>query len=105
MRWPHYVRVVEAGSLSAAATQLRISAAAVSRQIATLEEELRVPLLRRTTRRMSITPAGRSYYERCLRILREVDEAQTLARTSAAQGLLSVSAPITFGLACVVPLL
>src|SRR6266566_8954827 len=98
-----YVRVVEAGSLSAAAKQLRISPAAVSRQIATLERELRVPLLRRTTRRMSVTPAGRSYYERALRVLREVDDAQAIGRTAATAGLLSASAPVTFGLACVVP--
>jgi DNA-binding transcriptional LysR family regulator len=98
-----YVRVVEAGSFSAAAKQLRISPAAVSRQISTLEEELRVSLLRRTTRKMSITPAGRGYYERCLRILREVDDAQALGRTGATEGLLSISAPVTFGLACVVP--
>ena len=52
---------------------------------------------------MSITPAGRDYYERCLRILREVDDAQALARTKATEGLLSISAPVTFGLACVVP--
>src|SRR5882762_8921028 len=86
-----YVRVVEAGSFSAAAKQLRISPAAVSRQISTLEDELRVPLLRRTTRKMSITPAGRGYYERCLRILREVDDAQALARTKATEGLLKIS--------------
>jgi DNA-binding transcriptional LysR family regulator len=98
-----YVRVVEAGSFSAAAKQLRISPAAVSRQISTLEDELRVRLLRRTTRKMSITPAGRGYYERCLRILREVDDAQALARTKATEGLLNISAPVTFGLACVVP--
>lgn len=98
-----YVRVVEAGSLSAAAKQLRISPAAVSRQVATLERELRVPLLRRTTRRMSVTPAGRSYYERALRVLREVDDAQGIGRTAETAGLLSVSAPVTFGLACVVP--
>ena len=98
-----YVRVVEAGSLSAAAKQLRISPAAVSRQVATLERELRVPLLRRTTRRMSVTPAGRSYYERALRVLREVDDAQGIGRTAATAGALSVSAPVTFGLACVVP--
>jgi DNA-binding transcriptional LysR family regulator len=98
-----YVRVVEAGSFSAAARQLRISSAAVSRQISTLEHALRVSLLRRTTRRMSITPAGRSYYERCLRILREVDEAQALGRSGAMEGSLSVSAPVTFGLACIVP--
>ncbi len=52
---------------------------------------------------MSITPAGRGYYERCLRILREVDDAQALGRTGATEGLLSISAPVTFGLACVVP--
>jgi DNA-binding transcriptional LysR family regulator len=98
-----YVRVVEAGSFSAAAKQLRISPAAVSRQISTLEDELSVSLLRRTTRKMSITPAGRGYYERCLRILREVDDAQALGRTGATEGLLSISAPVTFGLACVVP--
>jgi DNA-binding transcriptional LysR family regulator len=98
-----YVRVVEAGSFSAAAKQLRISAAAVSRQIATLEHEIRVPLIRRTTRSMSITPAGRTYYERCLRVLREVDDAQAIGRTAATEGLLTVSTPFTFGLACVVP--
>ena len=98
-----YVRVVEAGSFSAAAKQLRISPAAVSRQISTLEDELRVRLLRRTTRKMSITPAGRGYYERCLRILREVDDAQALGRAGATEGLLSISAPVTFGLACVAP--
>ncbi len=98
-----FVRVVEAGSFSAAAKQLRLSPAAVSRQISTLEEELRVPLIRRTTRKMSITPAGRGYYERCLRILREVDDAQALGRTGATEGLLSISAPVTFGLACIAP--
>jgi DNA-binding transcriptional LysR family regulator len=98
-----YVRVVEAGSLSAAAKQLRISAAAVSRQLTTLEQELRVPLIRRTTRSMSITPAGRSYYERCLRVLREVDDAQAIGRALPTEGLLTVSAPVTFGLARVVP--
>ena len=94
-----YVRVVEAGSFSAAARQLRISPAAVSRQIATLEGELRLPLLRRSTRRMAVTPDGRHYYERCLRILREVDDAQALGRGGATAGFLSVSAPVTFGLA------
>jgi DNA-binding transcriptional LysR family regulator len=98
-----YVRVIEAGSFSAAAKQLRLSAAAVSRQIATLEDELRIQLIRRTTRSMSITAAGRSYYERCLRVLREVDDAQAIGRTAATAGVLTISAPVTFGLACVVP--
>src|SRR5258708_29741426 len=97
-----YVRVVEAGNFSAAAKQLRISAAAVSRQISTLEGELRLPLIRRTTRSMEITPAGRRYYEHCLRVLHEVEDAQAIGRTASTEGLLSVSAPVTFGLALVV---
>ena len=98
-----YVRVIEAGSFSAAAKQLRVSSAAVSRQIATLEAELGAPLLARSTRRMAVTSAGRRYYERCLRILRDVDEAQAIGRGEGLDGLLLVSAPVTFGLARVVP--
>jgi DNA-binding transcriptional LysR family regulator len=102
-RMATYVRVVESGTLSAAAKQLRISSAAVSRQIAGLEAELKVTLLTRTTRRMAITAAGRRYYERCLRILREVDEAQALGKQGELDGLLRINAPVTFGLACVAP--
>lgn len=98
-----YVRVVEAGSLAAAAKQLRISSPAVSRQIAALEEAVRARLLVRTTRRMAVTEAGRSYYERCLRVLREVEEAQAVGRADAGAGLVTVSAPVSFGLSCVVP--
>ena len=100
-----YVRVVEAGSFSAAAKQIRISSAAVSRQIAVLEAELRVTLLARSTRRMAVTPAGRRYYERCLRVLREVDEAQAVGRGEALDGSVHVTAPVTFGLARVAPLM
>jgi DNA-binding transcriptional LysR family regulator len=100
-----YVRVVESGSLAAAAKQQRISAAAVSRQLSSLESELRVSLLRRTTRKLTITETGRHYYERCLRILRDVDDAQAIAKSQGVAGPLRVSAPVTFGLACVAPLL
>jgi DNA-binding transcriptional LysR family regulator len=98
-----YVRVVEAGSLSAAAKQLRISPAAVSRQITTLEGELATQLVARTTRRMSVTPSGRRYYERCLRILRDVEDAQAIGHAAELEGGLKISAPVTFGLASVVP--
>jgi DNA-binding transcriptional LysR family regulator len=98
-----YVRVVEAGSFSAAAKQLRISTGAVSRQIATLERELHAPLLLRSTRRMNITALGQIYYERSLKILRELDEVQALGRSSRVDGLLKISAPVPFGIACVVP--
>ncbi|MGD0524054.1 MAG: LysR family transcriptional regulator [Polyangiaceae bacterium] len=91
-----YVRVVEAGSFSAAGKQLRISSGAVSRQIATLEGDLRKTLLRRSTRRMEITPAGRRYYEACLRVLREVEEAQATGRGADHEGPLQITAPVTF---------
>jgi DNA-binding transcriptional LysR family regulator len=98
-----YVRVVEAGSFSAAGKQLRISPGAVSRQIAALEGDLRRTLLRRSTRRMEVTGDGRRYYEACLRVLREVDEAQATGRGTSHEGLLQITAPVTFGLARVVP--
>ena len=98
-----FVRVVEAGSLSAAARQLRLSPAAVSRQVTGIEDELGVSLLARTTRKLAVTPMGRRYYERCLRILRDVDDAQAVGRGGAVDGPLQVTAPVTFGLARVTP--
>jgi DNA-binding transcriptional LysR family regulator len=98
-----YVRVVEAGSLAAAARQLRVTASAVSRQMTMLEEELRVPLLVRSTRRMAITTAGQRYYERCLRVLRDVEEAQAVGRADRLEGPLVVTTPVTLGLTRVAP--
>ena len=102
-RMTTFVRVIEAGSLTAAARQLRLTPAAVSRQLAALEAELGAPLIARTTRRMSVTATGQRYYERCLRILRDVDEAQALGKDGGARGTVAVSAPVTFGLASAVP--
>lgn len=90
-----FVRVVEAGSLSAAAKQLGVSTAAASRHVATLEEEVGASLLARTTRRMSLTEKGQAYYERCLRVLREVDDAQALVRGD--RGMLRLSLPVSIG--------
>ncbi|HEY4055832.1 MAG TPA: LysR family transcriptional regulator, partial [Kofleriaceae bacterium] len=98
-----YVRVIEAGTLSAAARQLRISTAAVSRQLTTLEDEVGAQLVARTTRSMKVTPAGQQYYQRCLRILRDVEDAQHLGRERGLAGTVRISVPITFGLATVVP--
>lgn len=90
-----FVRVVEAGSLSAAAKQLGVSTAAASRHVATLEAEVGTTLLARTTRRMSVTEKGQAYYERCLRVLREVDDAQAIGR--AERGMLRLSLPVSIG--------
>lgn len=95
-RMETFVRVVEAGSFSASAKQLRLSVAAVSRHIAALEEDLGTSLIARTTRKLTITPAGRLYYERCLRVLREVEEAETVGRLGIA-GPLRMSVPVSLG--------
>lgn len=96
-RMATFVRVVEAGSLTAAAKQLRISAAAVSRQLTALEREVGAALLARTTRRVAVTGAGHDYYERCVRILRDVDEAQSLGRVAKLDRTLRISVPVTLG--------
>ncbi|HEY4240344.1 MAG TPA: LysR family transcriptional regulator [Kofleriaceae bacterium] len=99
-----FVRVVEAGKISAAARQLRISAATVSKQLTVLEDELGTKLVARTTRSLSPTPAGRAYYERCLRILRDVEDAQAIG-AGALGGVVRISIPVTFGLGSTVPIL
>lgn len=101
-----FVRIVESGSLSAAARRLRLSLPAVSRQLRALEEELGSPLVVRTTRRLTVTELGRAYYERCVRILREVEEAQRSARAhDEVAGRLVVAASVTFGLLRIGPTL
>jgi DNA-binding transcriptional LysR family regulator len=103
-RMTTFVRIVETGSLAAAARQLRISSAAVSRQLAAIENEMGAALVLRSTRRLSVTDVGNQYYARCLRILREIDEAWSLGRSQTdLKGLLTVSAPVTFGLARIAP--
>lgn len=100
-------RVVELRGFSAAARSLRLSNAAVSKHVAALEDRLRTKLLNRTTRSMSLTPAGEAYYERCTRILDDVAELERALTVSSAAptGLLRVSVPMSFGLAHVAPLL
>jgi DNA-binding transcriptional LysR family regulator len=100
-----YVRVVEAGSLSEAARGLRMSVPAVSRQVAALERSVGAVLTVRSTRGLAVTQAGRRYYDGCLRILREVHAARrSVNRGDAVEGLLTVSAPVTFGSAWITPL-
>jgi DNA-binding transcriptional LysR family regulator len=99
-----FVRVIDSGSLSGAARSLNISLAAVSRQIGALEKETGTPLIMRSTRKHTVTEAGRRYYEQCVRVLREVDAAQAIARSSGGmEGVLTVSAPVTLGLERVLP--
>lgn len=73
-----FVQISQLGSLAAAARAQGISAAAVSKQLSRLEEELGVQLLKRSTRHLELTEIGISYYLQCMRILEEVDAASDL---------------------------
>lgn len=95
-----FCKAVEQGSFAAAAERLNLSTSAVSRQIAQLEGLLQARLLNRTTRRISLTDDGRAYYERCLQVLSDLEEAEELvgnARTTL-RGTLRLTAPISFGI-------
>jgi DNA-binding transcriptional LysR family regulator len=100
-----FARVVEEEGFTAAARALGISKAAVSKQVAGLEDRLGVRLLNRSTRRLGLTEAGRDYYERARRILAEVEEAEQSAQSRQAnpRGRLRVNAPVTFGIAHLAP--
>ncbi len=100
-----YVRVVEAHGFTAAAERLGWSKSVISRRIAELEERLGVRLLNRSTRRLSLTEAGRAYYERCVRILADIEESEAAVASLHAEprGRLRVSAPMTFGMLHLAP--
>lgn len=95
-----FAAVVDTGSFTAAARQLRASKAAVSTQIQKLEDRLGARLLNRTTRKLSLTDEGRGFYEHCRRILDEArDAVDALDTTDAApRGVLRVNAPMSFGI-------
>ena len=101
------VAAVDAGSLSAAARRLGRPLTTVSRRISDLEEHLGTRLLNRTSRRLSLTDAGRSYVAACQRILEEVREAERAAtgEYSTPRGRLTVTAPIVFGRLHVLPVI
>lgn len=94
-----FTKVVEHGSFAEAARALRLSRSAVSKQVSELERELGVRLLNRTTRSAGVTELGHGYYERCLAVLADLDEAdRTVALLqSEPSGLLRVNAPMSFG--------
>jgi DNA-binding transcriptional LysR family regulator len=99
------VAAVEAGSLSAAARKLGMPLATVSRKVSELEAHLRTRLLNRTSRRLTLTDAGRSYVAACKRILDDIDEAERAAAGEyvAPRGDLIITAPIVFGRLHVLP--
>ena len=101
-----FSKVVATGSLSAAARDLGVSTAVVSRRLAALEARLGVRLVNRTTRRLALTDEGASYHEACARILGEIEDADAAAAAKRVepQGLLKVALPASFGHKHIAPL-
>jgi DNA-binding transcriptional LysR family regulator len=100
-----FVRVLEAGSFSAAARQLNVGQSAVSKSIAQLEQRLGVRLLMRSTHGLKPTEAGQTYYERARRAIEEAEEADFAARDASARltGRLRVCGDVTFTRLYLVP--
>jgi DNA-binding transcriptional LysR family regulator len=94
-----YVRVVETGSMTAAAQQCAMSTTMVGNHLRALEQRLGVRLLNRTTRRQRLTEFGTAYYQRCLEVLGLVADSERLAEQSqdTPSGTLRITAPLTFG--------
>ena len=94
-----YACVVKLKSFSLAAIELDISSSSVSKQVSQLEQHVGAKLLQRTTRRLFVTELGEVYYQKCLSILAQVDETESLLSTmqSSTSGTLKITCNMTFG--------
>lgn len=101
-----FTSVVEAGSFVGAVDGLRMSKAAVSRYVDSLEQRLGVRLLQRTTRRLSLTDEGRMFYQRSKELLAALDdaEAEVTSRNQDPSGVIRINVPLTFGVEHLAPL-
>lgn len=104
---PEFVQAAESGSFALAAERLHLTRSAVGKTIARLEQRLGVRLFHRTTRQQSLTEDGQVFYERCVRALNELGEAQAAldAGRREPSGVLRVSVSVLFGRHCVAPVL
>jgi DNA-binding transcriptional LysR family regulator len=102
-----FVRVVDTGSLTAAAAECDLSPTMVGNHLQALEDRLGTRLLNRTTRRQSLTEFGKVYYDRCVEILGLVGDAEALAleTQTVPKGRLRITAPVTFGTELLMPAL
>lgn len=100
-----FARLVEVESFSDAARRLDITPATVSKHISALEAKIGARLVNRTTRRLSVTEAGLRLYERCRRVLLELEEAETelLELQSEPRGIVRVTAPTVFAVRHISP--
>jgi DNA-binding transcriptional LysR family regulator len=101
-----FAQVVEKGSFAKAAERIGISTSACSRHVAELEAHLDTRLLNRTTRRLSLTESGQAFYERCVQLLADLEEAEQVVAASAARprGTLKLTCGVDFGVRHVAPL-
>ncbi|MGA4533051.1 LysR substrate-binding domain-containing protein [Ectopseudomonas chengduensis] len=102
-----FARVVETGSFTKAAATLHMSKTSVTQLIQQLEARLRVRLLNRTTRKVNVTADGAAYYERVVRLLADVDDAETSLSSAAMapRGRLRVDVPSPFARMLLIPAL
>src|SRR6516225_7566592 len=100
-----FVRVVDLGGFTPAAKSLRLTPSGVSKLISRLEARLGTRLVNRTTRKLQLTEEGEAFYQRALRILADIDEAEREAASSTPRGHLTVNSNIPFGMLHVMPLL
>jgi DNA-binding transcriptional LysR family regulator len=102
-----FVQIVKAGNLSAAARALNYSPAAMSRGLTALESRLGVRLVTRTSRSFELTEEGQLFYDRCVRIVTDIAEAEAEASSKgvAVKGILRVGAPMELGRRLIAPLI
>ena len=102
-----FVAAVDAGSFTAAADRLGVSKKLVSKYVGQLEDRLRIKLLHRTTRTLSLTAAGERYYAECLEVLERFDALEAAVRSDVSEiaGDIRISAPASFGELFIQPLL
>src|SRR5690606_1307514 len=99
-----FVQVVDRGGFSAAARVLGMTPSAVSKLVARLEARLAVQLVHRSTRKLQLTAEGRHFYERSVRVLADMDEAERCAAGAAPRGRVSLSVSVPFGQHVLLPL-
>jgi DNA-binding transcriptional LysR family regulator len=100
-----FVQVVDRGSFSAGARVLGMTPSAVSKLVARLEARLATQLVHRSTRKLQFTPEGQNFYERSVRVLADMDEAERCAAAGAApRGRVRINASISFGHLLLMPL-
>ena len=102
-----FCAVADVGNFTGAANKLDTSVAQISRKVASLEKQLGVKLLQRTTRSVSLTEAGTQYFQQAMPALKALEDAQLAvsALQASPQGLIKLTAPVAFGEAFIAPLL